>query len=241
MTTDSDWAQWGEVDPYYAVLAWDRFRKDRLTPEDVAEFFETGEEDVRRVMATIRRHIRPEFAPASALDFGCGTGRVALALARICPVTGVDIAPGMLREAAHNARERGITAARFTAELSGGPFDLVHSYMVFQHIPVKRGLVLADALLDMVAPAGVGVLHFVYRVRASFLRRTASTVIGVVPGMRGLLAAARGRPRSDPHVQMNAYPLDRIFALFQRKGLQAMIQYTDHGGNLGVMCYVWRD
>ncbi|CAN5654896.1 hypothetical protein BH23GEM9_BH23GEM9_22890 [soil metagenome] len=241
MPTDSHWVKWGELDPYHAVVTWDQYRKGRLSPESLAEFFESGEEDARRLFSTIHRYIRPGFAPASALDFGCGTGRVALALARVCSVTAVDVAPGMLREAAGNARERGITRIRFTSALDERSYDLVHSYMVFQHIPVERGLRLTAALVDRIAPAGIGVLPFVYRTRAGLLRRTASGLLQKVPGMRRVLAALRGGSPADPPMQMNAYPLERILTLFQRRGLHTLFQYTDHGGNLGVLCYVWKE
>jgi SAM-dependent methyltransferase len=242
MPTDSHWTTWGERDPYYAVVTCDRYRRSSLSAEHLAAFFASGEEDARRLLTTIDRHIRSGFIPSSALDFGCGTGRVALALARVCSVTGVDVAPGMLREAAVNAEARGINGMRFLMALDEGVYDLVHSFMVFQHIPVKRGMLLAAALLDRIAPAGVGVLHFVYRARASAPKRIVLDLLQRVPAIWRALAVVLGRsPADDPPMLMYPYPLERVLALFQERGFHTLLQYTNHGGNLGVLCYVWRD
>ena len=67
------------------------------------------------------------------LDAGCGPGVLALLLAdRFEEVIGLDPDPGMLAEAARNARERGITNARWVqaraedvGSLGLGPFRLV--------------------------------------------------------------------------------------------------------------------
>jgi SAM-dependent methyltransferase len=70
------------------------------------------------------------YQPLSVLDAGCGTGRVAIELARRgCQVVGVDQDPAMLREARHKAPDltwigADLADSNETQEL-GGPFDVV--------------------------------------------------------------------------------------------------------------------
>src|SRR5206468_646732 len=83
MDTDDAWKQWGLQDPYFGVLTNDKFRARKLTDEAKAEFLDSGRGHVEHVMAMIRRHCAPDFAPRRVLDFGCGVGRLVLPFARM--------------------------------------------------------------------------------------------------------------------------------------------------------------
>ena len=70
------------------------------------------------------------FAPRSVLDAGCGTGRVAIELARRgCRVVGADQDPAMLEEARHKAPDLTWVGADLAdskeTQALGGPFDVV--------------------------------------------------------------------------------------------------------------------
>lgn len=229
------------MDPYYAVVTHDIFRKNRLSAEALAEFFHGGELHVAEMWGTIEKHIRPGFSPASALDFGCGTGRIVIPMAAHCHVTGVDVSPAMLREAERNAAAHGITNVRFTDTIDDGPYDLVHSYIVFQHIPVKRGLALTGRLFDVLSKEGIAVLHYVYATDANVVMRMIGRGVRRLPFVHGAINVVRGRPFFDPPMEMNPYPLNRLFALFQARGfVSALIRHTNHNGSVGVTFYLWR-
>jgi hypothetical protein len=57
MSTDSDWQAWGEKDPYFGVLAHERFRRARLTPGSLEEFFQIGAQEMSEILADCRRHV----------------------------------------------------------------------------------------------------------------------------------------------------------------------------------------
>jgi cyclopropane fatty-acyl-phospholipid synthase-like methyltransferase len=76
----------------------------------------------------------------SVLDFGCGTGLVALELwPRIGSITGADISPGMRRILAGKAEALGIPMQLIALDTAGtdnlgGPYDLIVSSMTLHHV-----------------------------------------------------------------------------------------------------------
>src|SRR5947209_8593800 len=97
--TDRDWEFFGRTDPYWSVFTQERYRRANLTEDAVRDFFASGEQHIDFVLATVRDHLDGGFAPRSALDFGCGVGRMVVPLARRCGrVVGVDVADAMLAE-----------------------------------------------------------------------------------------------------------------------------------------------
>jgi trans-aconitate methyltransferase len=164
LSTDEAWRQWGERDPYFAVLTDPRYRRGSLDDALRHEFFETGRHHAQYVLQQCRRVAGAGFAPARVLDFGCGVGRVTLALAEHVPlVVGLDIAPAMLAEAQLNAQQRGCANVEWVLSddaLSrvAAPFDLIHSCITFQHIDVPRGRILFARLVGLLGEGGVGAL-----------------------------------------------------------------------------------
>lgn len=87
------WDRWARKDPLWAVFSFDDKTNRRW---DLNEFMERGEREIALLWHQLET-LGVE-APASALDFGTGLGRLAQALGRRCDrVIGVDIAPNMTR------------------------------------------------------------------------------------------------------------------------------------------------
>src|SRR5258706_3272502 len=145
----------------------------------------------------------------------------------------------MVSEARRNCDERQLQNVRLLIsddELSvlTGTYDLIHSYIVFQHIPVQRGRMLFASLLEHLRPGGVGAVHFTYS-KAHF-----APTHGLAP-----LAERSPEPpvaatssNADPEMQMNPYNINEILFLMQRVGLtRTHLEFTDHGGELGIFLF----
>jgi SAM-dependent methyltransferase len=242
--SDQDWERLARTDPYFAVLTDPQYR-GKPSEIERAEFFRTGEAHVAEVLSIIRSRLYPTFAPARALDFGCGVGRVLIPLAARCrEVTGVDVSPAMLEEARRNCEAAGASQVRLVPsddELSAieGEFDFVHSYIVLQHIPVPRGERLVRELAERLAPDGIGVFHVVYmRAPASPIRRLVHWARTRVPGAHWALNVARGRPAGTPMMQSNPYSVTRLLDILSSAGCtEVHVRFTNHDGYRGVMLF----
>jgi trans-aconitate methyltransferase len=219
-----DWNTLGETEPFFAVLTEERFLRDRMSEDDRKAFFTSGDADIERIFTLI-----PAFAPRSALDFGCGVGRLTQALAkRVARVAGVDAAESMLRLAREN-----VPAATFSSTIPDQKFDLIVSLIVFQHIPVRRGEELLGELLQHLEDEGAAAIHFTFRRPGSALRRIARAVRARVPLVHRIAQFLR-RERRMPYMQMNEYDQERIVAMMRRHG-RVRIVSTNHGGIEGAI------
>jgi len=234
--SDAEWERFGREEPYFGVLASPVFRTAAQDPSVHARFFATGEAHVARVFATIVTHLDPDFTPDRVLDFGCGVGRLAIPFARSArDVVGVDVSPAMLVEAAANAQRAALTNlswVRGDDTLSGvvGAFDLVHSFIVLQHIPRSRGEQLMSRLADRVRPGGVAALHITTHDDGGVVRRVLQRTRAVVPPLHWAMNIARGGPPRRPLMQMYCYELSRVMTLLSGAGFSRILSMpTVHG------------
>jgi ubiquinone/menaquinone biosynthesis C-methylase UbiE len=243
--TDRSWRYWGEKDPYFGVLTSEKFRTENLTNETKQEFFLSGDEHIKSILGSIHKYIDPKFSPQKAIDFGCGTGRLLIPLAKICKeVVGIDISDKMLIEANKNCELESLRNVSFIIsddDLSGlnGEHDLIHSYIVFQHIPVQRGEKIIKKLLAHLSTSGIGVFHVTYFRETTILRKTINWLRRRVPFMHNLIYLAQGKKMSEPMMQMNDYSLSNLYSIFQQNGIEKIhSEFTFQEGHYGVILYV---
>lgn len=211
--TDRQWVRWGEEDPWYGVLAEPEFRGGAHRDA----FLRRGEAHVDAMLADCRR-LGLEPAPgARSLEFGCGVGRLLAPLARRLPrAVGIDISPGMLRQAAEliPAGQAELRLADGATPLPLQPdeqFDFIFSHIVLQHIPPRRGLQLLDGLLAALAPGGTAVIQAPLatrqglRYRLNRLRASHQILFDLSRLLTGRLQEV-GRPV----MQMNIYPASAV-------------------------------
>jgi SAM-dependent methyltransferase len=242
--TDRAWKKLGEIDPYFGVLTHPRYRAAAAEGEIRREFFMSGEDHVERVFAIIRESLDPEFAPRRALDFGCGVGRITIPLARrVAQVVGVDVSDSMLDEANKNCEEAGVRNVTLLKSDDGlenlsGDFDFLHSFIVFQHVPPRRGEMIFRQMLKRLADNGVGVIHFIYASRVPGWARLLRRLGKIVPSVYSLINLVKGRPFGYPHMEMNSYNVNRLILHLQEQGCHRVhLRLAEHGVHRGVVLF----
>jgi 2-polyprenyl-3-methyl-5-hydroxy-6-metoxy-1,4-benzoquinol methylase len=165
---EKKWEYFAKTNPYFAVSTYEKFKSENLDKVALKDFFESGEEYVKRIWRDIENNFQTEFKPRKAIDFGCGVGRITLPIAKRCEmVTGIDISENMLKEARQNSAKFSISNVDFVkgdndlTEVTG-KFDFIHSFIVFQHIKPKIGGAIFKKFVKMLSNGGIGVLHFTY-------------------------------------------------------------------------------
>lgn len=241
---EKHWQKLGASDPFFAVLSDPKFLRANLNDCSREEFFQSGEQHVQGVYSVIQAKVRQSVQAERVLDFGCGVGRLLIPFARRAQsVVGIDVSSGMLAEAEKNCREQGLQNVRLLQSqeidtLDPCTFDLVHSVIVFQHIPVSDGEILLRKLIRLIAPGGIGAIHLTFSDNRSALRRAVSALQSRSNLMHGFVNIARGKPFSQPLMEMNRYSMNRTFdMLIDSHCSNLHLDFTDHFGTRGAMIY----
>ncbi len=233
--TDRQWEKWGSHNPYRGVLG---VETSQMDDRSRSEFFASGEQHIAQVFDLLTRHFGPFSRQSSALDFGCGVGRLLAPLAsRFERVVGVDISPSMLREARGNLGERpSIELVQGLENVPTTPtFDLVHTYIVMQHIRPKQGMAIIAGLLDRVAPGGAYAIHMTIGDMKPWRRRLNALRYRFAPA-HWAYNLVRRRPLAEPITEMNTYNLAAVFDLLRARGCApALVQSYDQNRHIGAM------
>lgn len=133
-----NWNQFGQEDPYWAILT-DPDKKGNKWEEE--SFFESGRLRTDQVVKKIKR-MKPDCSFHSALDFGCGAGRLTQGLANhFEKVVGVDIARSMIKLASEKNKKENCTyfvnEKNDLALFETAVFDFIFSEITLQHMEPK--------------------------------------------------------------------------------------------------------
>ena len=232
MKQAADWDDLAAVDPLWAVLSADGKRNGGW---QLDEFFATGEADVAAILATAAELDRPA-RTGTALDFGCGVGRLTRALAgRFTTVLGVDVSPRMVEQARRLNTHTANASFETAEEPPPGPFDLVVANLVLQHLPTKAlARVYVDRLIQATAPDGLTVFQLPTRLplaRRIQPRRRLHTALRSLRINPQRLHAAGLHP-----VRMLALPEADVRATVEQAG--ATVARTEPAGEAGLRYYV---
>ena len=222
-----NWDALGRLDPYWAILADPSKHGGGWSSE---EFFETGRDHVTRFLELAEVEGR-RTARRRGLDFGCGVGRLTLALAEhVDEVIGVDAAASMVQLARSHAsthpfgsrvRYR-VNVAEDLAFVPSASMDVVLSVVVLQHVSNRLKTSYLREFVRVLDPDGVAVFtvpHGATASREGLLRR-------ILPN--AVLNVARRR--------LYGYRAVMEFHVMSRRRVEAVIR--DAGG---VVLAVHRD
>lgn len=190
-----NWEGLARRDALWSILTDDQKKGGKWNDK---EFFESGKKEVEDIFSLLSDFKGQPSGFDSALDFGCGAGRLTRALgSRFSTATGVDASPTMLelaREA--NASFKGLNfvlnQTDDLAQIESNSYDFVLSLIVLQHIPLPHSLQFVSEFMRILRPGGVAVFQvpvedhrnpsFIQRLR-SFLRiRERLALLGIGKG-----------------------------------------------------------
>lgn len=163
--TSQAWNQFGEDAPHWSVLVNDDFLPETID-QNIDRFYASGIGDVHFCLNSLRRAGIPADRFERVLDFGCGVGRLSLALAQLADhVTAIDVSAGHLKLARERAALNGVDNVdwvqlrdlRALDQFSG--YDLVLSLIVLQHNPPPVMAYAFRALLRALRSGGVAIIQ----------------------------------------------------------------------------------
>jgi ubiquinone/menaquinone biosynthesis C-methylase UbiE len=152
-----NWEKLGERDAMWAILS----RPDKKGGKwDEESFFQTGQKDVNGLLSEIAAR---GFAldRGTALDFGCGIGRLTQALcAHFQKCYGIDISSTMLSQAVHyNRFGSACTYVQNDASdlrcFDSDSFDFIYSHLVLQHTPPEASKQYIAEFVRVLKPGGL--------------------------------------------------------------------------------------
>ena len=176
------WNRLGAEDPLWAVLTSPGKSGNRWS---TAEFLETGVHEVNDVLDDLReRSIAVQMG--SALDFGCGAGRLTQALggAGFAHVVGIDVSRGMLDTARklNQYQEQCSYVHNDQPDLSvidDNSMDLVYSSRVLQHLPPRLAHIYIAEFFRIARPGGI----VVFQIPSHPTRTPAGVALRLVPDL----------------------------------------------------------
>ena len=234
--TDADWIELGRHQPFFGVLAEEQYRSEHIDDAARERFYATGGPDVDFAAGVIRRLFDPGFRPRLAVDFGCGVGRLTLAMRRHAErVVGVDVAPGMREIAAAEAVRQGIDGVEFAAAPPSDGVDWVNSLIVFQHIPPARGYELIEQLgRSVVAGGAVSLQITTHRDERQLSDALRDVATARFDGTEMKVLRTRDVEKVGA-MTMYDYDLGRVLAILTALGFERF--WLDHADHAGVHAY----
>lgn len=221
------WDEAGRTDPFWAVLS----RPDKTGKRWAAdEFFETGKEEIAKVMADARR--LGTVGTARALDFGCGPGRLTQALVQYFDhVDGADISPSMIDLAGklNQFPERctyHLNTASDLKSFDDSAFDFVYSNITLQHVgPVYAKNYIREFVRVL---RGGGLMIFQLPGHKTGKRsRIAPFIPGFVMGLYRRL-----RYKNHPAASMDGIPRQELVPFIESLGAQVLdVEANDAAGD----------
>ncbi len=239
-----NWEKLGERDAMWAILS---------SPEkkgckwDEESFFRSGHQDVNEVLTEISARGLP-LEKGTALDFGCGIGRLTQALCshfRKC--YGVDISSSMLSQAAqYNRFGSACTYVHNEAGdlqcFDGDNFDFIYSHLVLQHIPPKVSKRYISEFVRVLKPGGLLVFQAPSEIRhpengtvdlavapeaatppsrTGILQRLKASLAGVAGSMKPkarIETTGEHTERLEQLIDMHCVPHDEVLKIIRNAG-----------------------
>jgi SAM-dependent methyltransferase len=160
------WSHLGASQPYFSVLTHKDFLPDSMGSESVERFYSIGKREAAGIENTLKRFGLTNPRSKVCVEYGCGLGRVTIALARMFKVVhGYDISANHLALANERAVSAGISNVKFHLCSQDRIIenlescDFLYSRIVFQHNPPPIISALIEASLKSLRVGGIAIFQ----------------------------------------------------------------------------------
>jgi SAM-dependent methyltransferase len=223
------WRRMGEEEPYESVLYSPIFRMNKIE-EHKSIFYLTADHDIQMIKSFFARAGKTLSDVKSALEVGCGVGRVTARLAyNFEKVVAVDISPKHLWLAKEHTGMLGLKNIEFHQIKKPEDFetlpgcDLIFSSIVLQHNPPPLIAWILSTLLSRLKPRG----YCLFQV-PTYARGYDFTVSRYMDLARGKWVdgyeynAARYVDSPTASIDMHVLPQKEIFSIFRQHGIDVL-------------------
>jgi len=207
--SQENWEGFARSDPLWAICTDPAKRDSNWTLE---KFFATGRREIHTVLTYVQSLGLSPDKHSSALDFGCGVGRLTAALSgHFDECWGVDISPTMIQLAAkfHESNPRCRFLLNDTSDLrqfKDGYFGFIYSSIVLQHIQEKHVQSYLSEFIRVLKAGGILVFQIPDRDCTRWLQKIRNRV-----GLRRRVSRLLGRKTSDAfRMAMHCIPESKI-------------------------------
>jgi ubiquinone/menaquinone biosynthesis C-methylase UbiE len=232
-----NWQKMAVQDPLWAVLAWDEKKNNKWNELD---FFNTGAGEIKSVMEYIQS-LGINLDKKSALDFGCGVGRLTQPLSKYFEqVTGVDIAPAMIEKAKKLNSSANCNFILNTAPnleiFSDNIFSFVYSRLTLQHIKPVYAKKYIKEFIRILKPGGLVIFVQPYKIpfRLNYLGKVSTKeilrIILPVP-VQNLIRNVYGLLSNTPVMELHSMNKKTVENLLKQEKIE--IINIDEYGDLG--------
>jgi SAM-dependent methyltransferase len=156
------WEHLGDTRAHHSVLTSKDFLPDSLE-QNIGAFWKSGENEVKEIEAILKRHNLNIEEVKTAVEYGCGVGRVTVPLSkRVRAMHAYDISRPHLDYANQYANEEStIINFHLVSDPLGKlqPCDLFYSRIVFQHNPPPIIYKLIENAMEALNPGGIAIFQ----------------------------------------------------------------------------------
>jgi len=118
-------------------------------------------------------------------------------------------------------------------------YDFIHSFIVLQHIPVKRGEVIIRQSINKLSPGGIAALYMPFSRKVSWIRKAVNFIRVHTCPLHMMANLWQGRPWYEPPMQMNRYNMNSVLQIVYECGISdVIIELMTEGGNTRVYLLV---
>jgi SAM-dependent methyltransferase len=238
----SNWDRFALTDPLWSICTEPGKRGNRWDPQ---EFFRTGEVEVALLLDRAR-DLGVDEVGGSALDFGCGVGRLTLALCeRFDEVCGVDISPSMIEIAEgfnlYPDKCRYVVNSAPDLEMfEDARFDFICTSITLQHMDPDAAKGYLREFVRLLKPGGL----LVFQVPDSpDMRYLGNRLRRVAPGFALRIYRALRYGRKRPRMEMHEIPRSEVTDLMGECGARVLDVVKDDSARqwISYRYYVTRD